>query len=162
MGSPYTTVPAGQTESRVKCACNKPCSLLSTHFCTERKETVMFAIVGDQTCTFFPGLGDDISSTLAHHLGDVKRAVGLIGHSYGPVDRLSLHLHHESRYTLTFRWKYRRIHCNGLFSIFFKLTALYTRQRTPLELSERLMCVKQWSTTMATKSAEGARRKETS
>ena len=42
--------------------------------------------------TLFPGLGDDISSTLAHHLGDVKRTVGLIGYRHGPVHCLRLHL----------------------------------------------------------------------
>lgn len=42
--------------------------------------------------TLLPGLGNDISGRLAHHLGDVERAVGLLGDGDGPVHRLCLHL----------------------------------------------------------------------
>lgn len=42
--------------------------------------------------TLFPGVGDDVGGALAHHLGDVERAVGLIGHGDGAVHRLRLHL----------------------------------------------------------------------
>lgn len=45
-----------------------------------------------QSLTFLPGLSNDISSTFAHHLGDVQRAVGLICHSHRAVYSLSLHL----------------------------------------------------------------------
>lgn len=42
--------------------------------------------------TLLAGLSDDISSALAHHLGDVQRAVRLIGHGHGAVYSLGLHL----------------------------------------------------------------------
>lgn len=42
--------------------------------------------------TLFPGEGNDISSTLAHHFGDIERTVGLIGYGDRAVDSLSLHL----------------------------------------------------------------------
>ena len=42
--------------------------------------------------TPFPGEGNDISSTLAHHLGDVEGTVGLIGDGNRAVDCLGLHL----------------------------------------------------------------------
>ena len=45
--------------------------------------------------TFFPGIGDDISGALAHDLGDVEGAVGLIGHRDGAVHCLGLHLLHQ-------------------------------------------------------------------
>lgn len=55
----------------------------------------VFVVVGFvlfQSLTLLPGLSDDVSSTLTHHLGDIERAVGLIGHSYRAVYRLGLHL----------------------------------------------------------------------
>lgn len=45
-----------------------------------------------RSLTLLPGLSDDISGALAHHLGDIQRAVGLIGHSHGAVYSLRLHL----------------------------------------------------------------------
>lgn len=42
--------------------------------------------------TPFPGKGDDISSALAHHLGDVEGTVGLIGYGDRAIDCLGLHL----------------------------------------------------------------------
>lgn len=50
------------------------------------------ASVARTVCTLFPGEGDDISGALAHHLGDVEGAVGLIGYGDGTVDCLGLHL----------------------------------------------------------------------
>ena len=48
--------------------------------------------------TPFPGKSNDISSTLAHHLGDVEWTVGLIGYSDRAIDCLGLHLQtHKSR-----------------------------------------------------------------
>lgn len=49
--------------------------------------------------TPFPGEGNDIRSTLAHHLGDVEGTVGLIGDGDRAVDCLSLHLQtHKVRF----------------------------------------------------------------
>ena len=42
--------------------------------------------------TFFPGLGNDVGSTLAHHLGNIERAVGLAGDGDGSEHRLRLQL----------------------------------------------------------------------
>lgn len=42
--------------------------------------------------TLLPGLSDDVSGTLAHYLGDIQRAVGLIGHSHRAIYSLCLHL----------------------------------------------------------------------
>lgn len=42
--------------------------------------------------TLLPRLGDDFSRTLAHHLGDIQGAVGLIGNGDGPVHSFSLDL----------------------------------------------------------------------
>lgn len=50
--------------------------------------------------TLLPGLSDDIRSALAHHLGDIQRAVGLVGYSHRAVNSLRLHL------------EYRRVHFN--------------------------------------------------
>lgn len=41
-------------------------------------------------CTFFPGLWDDVSSTLAHHAGHIERTVGLTGNRDGSKHCLSL------------------------------------------------------------------------
>jgi hypothetical protein len=45
-----------------------------------------------QSLTLLPGLSDDISSTLAHHLGDVEGTISLIGYCHRAVDSLRLHL----------------------------------------------------------------------
>ncbi len=42
--------------------------------------------------TSLPSKRNNISSTLAHHLGDVEGTVGLIGDGDGAIDSLSLHL----------------------------------------------------------------------
>lgn len=42
--------------------------------------------------TLFPGLGDDFGRTLAHHLGDVQWAVGLVGNGDGPIHSFCLDL----------------------------------------------------------------------
>lgn len=42
--------------------------------------------------TLFPSESNDVRRTLAHHLGDVQGAVGLIGYGDGAVNCLSLHL----------------------------------------------------------------------
>lgn len=44
------------------------------------------------TLTLFPGLGDDFRCALAHHLGDVQGAVGLVGDGDGTVHGFSLDL----------------------------------------------------------------------
>lgn len=49
--------------------------------------------------TLFPGKGNDICGTLAHHFGDIEGAVCLIGYGDGTVDGLSLHLKmHKARF----------------------------------------------------------------
>lgn len=45
-----------------------------------------------KSLTLFPGLSNDISSTFAHHLGDVQGTVGLVGNGDGSVHSLCLHL----------------------------------------------------------------------
>lgn len=47
---------------------------------------------GPARLTLLPGLGDDVSRTLAHHFGDVQGAVGLIGNGDGAVHSFSLDL----------------------------------------------------------------------
>lgn len=47
--------------------------------------------------TLFPGLGDDFSRALAHHLGDVQRTVGLVGNGDRTVHSLGLHLQKNSQ-----------------------------------------------------------------
>lgn len=47
--------------------------------------------------TLLSGLSDDVGGALAHHLGDVKRAVGLIGHRHWAVHSLSLDLQTSER-----------------------------------------------------------------
>lgn len=42
--------------------------------------------------TFFPGLWDDVSSTLAHDPGHIERTVGLAGDGDGTKHRLCLQL----------------------------------------------------------------------
>lgn len=42
--------------------------------------------------TLFPGLGDDFGCALAHHLGDVQRAVSLVGDGDGPIHSFRLDL----------------------------------------------------------------------
>lgn len=42
--------------------------------------------------TFFSGLRDDVSSTLAHDTGYVERTVGLAGNGYGSEHGLSFQL----------------------------------------------------------------------
>lgn len=44
------------------------------------------------TLTLFPGLGDNFRCALAHHLGDVQGAVGLVGDGDGTVHGFSLDL----------------------------------------------------------------------
>lgn len=63
--------------------------------------------------TLLPGLSDDVGGALAHHLGDVKRAVGLIGHSHWAVHSLGLHL------------QKRRKRRGGIVSFLFTITERY-------------------------------------
>lgn len=46
--------------------------------------------------TLLPGLGDDLSRALAHHLGDVQRAVGLVANGDGTIHGFCLHLQQSS------------------------------------------------------------------
>jgi len=47
---------------------------------------------GKATLTLFPGLGDDFSRALAHHLGDVQGAVGLVGNGNRAIHGFGLDL----------------------------------------------------------------------
>lgn len=47
---------------------------------------------GYKHITFFPGLWDDVCSTLAHDPGHIERTVGLAGDGDGTKHRLSLQL----------------------------------------------------------------------
>lgn len=42
--------------------------------------------------TLFPGLGDDFGCALAHHLGDVQGAVGLVGNGNRTIHSFGLNL----------------------------------------------------------------------
>lgn len=56
------------------------------------REPALSQAAGKATLTLFPGLGDDFGRTLAHHLGDVQGAVGLVGDGNRAVHGFGLHL----------------------------------------------------------------------
>lgn len=66
-----------RASSRIRAAFPPP-----AHGASERPEML----------TLLPCLSDDFSRTLAHHFGDIQRAVGLVGNSDGPVHSFSLDL----------------------------------------------------------------------
>lgn len=62
---------------------------------------ITFTKIHQVSClrTLFPGKGNDICGTLAHHFGDIEGAICLIGYGDGAVDGLSLHLKmHKARF----------------------------------------------------------------
>ena len=87
--------------------------------------------------TFFPGLGNDVGSTLAHHLGNVERAVGLAGDGDGSEHRLRLQLHGQDTtlvtsplVTVTFRGGYCMAIC--LYATALTITVKYCNASTLL------------------------------
>lgn len=64
---------------------------------------LLLHLVTYQSLTLLPGLSDDIGGALAHHLGDVERAVGLIGHGHRAVHGLRLHLGKRCAFSVVHR-----------------------------------------------------------